>query len=240
MPKGSRDILAARSTRETLYPQVEVEVAGATGYGTWQITSAALALHYGVSRTSSQEILSRLEQVGLVRQAANGRWIAPRLTPADLHDQYEMRLILEPIALLQAALSEDTIARALTRIARLRQAGASDDPSDITAVEHELHVDIVLACPNGRMRDTVRRSQLPLIATHAGFDRYRQWSEMARVLDDHEAILHPLADGEREVAARALQDHLRHGEATTLEYLLAEPVPPAGVIPAYLRRMDDD
>ena len=57
---------------------------------------------------------------------------------------------------------------------------------------------------------------------------------------DEAIFSHPLADGEREVAARALQDHLRHGEATTLEYLLAEPVPPAGVIPAYLRRMDDD
>ena len=103
IPEDSHGILAARSARETLYPRVEVEVAGATGYGSFHITSAALARHYGVSRTTSQELLSGLERVGLVRQGANGRWTAPRLTARAVRDHYEMRALLEPVALLAAA-----------------------------------------------------------------------------------------------------------------------------------------
>lgn len=237
LPDGSGELLAARSARETLYPHVEVEVAGATAYGAFQIASAALARHHDVGRTTSHEILSRLERIGLVEQSANGRWVAPRLDARAVREHYEMRRLLEPVAMTRAmavAGTQEAVKRALTRIAQARASGPARDPRGINEIEADLHARIVRAAPNAQMRHAIRRSQLPLIATHAAFDRYRSWAEMRRVLDDHGAILEALQDGRTGDAEAAMVEHLRHGERTTLAYFAAEPNPPEGVVPPYM------
>ena len=236
LPEGTRDRLAARSARDTLYPRVEVEVASASAYDNYHIGSNALAQHYGVSRTTSHEILSRLERVGLVEQTENGRWIVRQLTVQAVSDHYQMRRLLEPVALMEAveAGAHVAVAKALARIKRQRRSDPLRTTREINAIEADLHRDIVLACPNASMRDTLHRSQLPLIATHAAFDRYRSKGEMRRVLDDHEAILTALASGAWSEASEAMVLHLRHGERTTLDYVHANPAPPPGLIPDYM------
>ncbi|WP_308918005.1 GntR family transcriptional regulator [Jannaschia sp. LMIT008] len=240
LPQDGGTVLAARSARETLYPRVEVEVAAATGYGSFLVTSGALARHYGVSRTTSQELLTRLERVGLVEQSLNGRWVAPRLTPEAVAHHYEMRRLLEPVALRhvcapdRAGATAAAADAALRRIAALRAAQAPPGADDITAVEDDLHAGIVLACPNPRMRDTIRRSQLPLIATHAAFDRYRSAPEMERVLADHEGVLRALRDADPDRAAARMARHLDQGERTTIAYVAADPTAPPGVVRPYM------
>ena len=63
---------------------------------------SALAEHYQVSRTVAHEVLMRLERTGLVVQDRNQRWYAGPLTIDLLREHYEMRWLLEPIALGQA------------------------------------------------------------------------------------------------------------------------------------------
>ncbi len=239
LPGDAPERLAARSARETLYPIVEIEVASAAGYGSYLVGSAAMAEHFAVSRTTSQDILSRLERVGLVEQAANGRWRIPRLTTDAVVDHYEMRRLLEPVALVQRRPTPSLVAVALDRIATLRQGEVAFDATKIADVENDLHVRLVLDCPNPRMRDAIRRSQLPLIATHAAFDRYRRAEEMARVLEDHSAILKALRREDLPAAAELMVQHLRHGEATTLNYVAARPDPPAGIVKPYMSRIED-
>ena len=237
LPLGSDDLLTARSARETLYPAVEVEVASATPYGAFQISEAALARHHGVGRTTSREILSRLDRIGLVEQSANGRWLAPRLDARAVREHYQMRALLEPVA-LSAAMGADgveaAVGAALERIARARDAAPVRGPRDIDEIEADLHARIVGAAPNVQMRHAIRRSQLPLIATHAAFDRYRRWAEMRRVLDDHEVVLIALRDGRPDDAASAMAAHLAHGERTTLAYFAERPDPPDGIVPDYM------
>ena len=240
IPRNSHDILTARSARDTLYPRVEREVASAVSYGAFTVAGPAMARHFGVSRTTAQEVLSRLQRVGVVEQAANGRWIAPRLTANAVRDHYQIRHLLEPVALVAAVDGADgRVAAALDRIAAIRARDSSNTARAINAVESDLHERIVLACPNVRMRETLRRSQLPLIATHAAFDRYRRGPEMARVLDDHGAILVALRADRKDEAAELMRRHLEHGERTTLEYMRADPRPPRGIVPSYMERIDD-
>lgn len=233
--------LGARNWRETLYPAVEAEIAVCTSYGSFALLSTALARHYGFSRTTSHEMLSRLERVGLIEQRANGRWVAPAMTTGDIRDHYQMRDLLEPVALLSAAGSEGgaaLIAAARDRIAALRASGTAPSRDDITALERDLHVNLVQACANKRMRETLHRSQLPLIATHTAFDRYLDTAEMRRVLDDHDAILTALAAGRGKGAKRAMRAHLAQGLASTLAYMARDPVPPPGLVPPYMTRME--
>ncbi len=232
--------LGARNWRETLYPAVEAEIAVCTSYGSFALLSTALARHYGFSRTTSHEMLSRLERVGLIEQRANGRWVAPAMTEGDIRDHYQMRRLLEPVALLSAAESAGGAALVDTargRIAALRARGTPPSRDDITALERDLHVNLVQACANKRMRETLHRSQLPLIATHTAFDRYLDTAEMHRVLDDHDAILTALAEGRERDAKRAMRAHLAQGLASTLAYMARDPVPPPGLVPPYMTRM---
>lgn len=240
IPPTSAENIAVRGWRDALYPTVESEIAGCISYGTFGVAGAAMAKHYSVSRTTTQEMLGRLERVGLVEQGTNGRWIAPRLTVKGARDHYQMRRLLEPVALLDAVrrLGQGPVAAARARIAELRTRAAWPTVDDITAVEGDLHRALVHGCSNEPMRATITRSQLPLIATHMAFSRYLQTEEMARVLDDHDAVLFSLQLGKDEVAASQLRDHLDQGLKTTVRYLEGNPDPPPGLIPPYMTKVD--
>ena len=240
VPVADRAGLAARGWRETLYPVVEAEVASCSSYGVFGTGSAVMGRHFGVSRTTSQDVLSRLERVGLIEQGANGRWIVPRLTPKGATDHYEIRRLLEPAALADAArrVGPEAIRDARARIVELRAKAGPWSVDEIRAVEANLHHELVLECDNERMRATILRSQLPLIATHMAFERNRQLEEMARLLEDHDAVLAALEAGRRREAGRLLRRHLDHGLRSTIEYLERKPDPPAGLVPTYLTRLD--
>jgi DNA-binding GntR family transcriptional regulator len=230
--------LGPRGWRGALYPAIEAEVAGCISYGTFGLTGAAMAKHLGVSRIVTQDILARLERVGLVEQGANGRWIAPRLTVQSARDHYQMRRLLEPVALVDGARQAGPalIAEARARIADLRIVGFVAGP-DMNAVEHDLHRQIVLSCTNPQMRDAIQRCQLPLIVTHLAFNRYRHDAETARVLDDHDSVLAALQEGDGDRAAALMAAHLDHGLRTTTDYLERPPAPLPGPIPAYMTRI---
>lgn len=236
VPAADQVRLAVRGWRETLYPRVETEVAGCSCYGTFGIAGAAMAKHFGVSRTTSHEMLSRLERVGLLEQGANGRWTAPRLTPKRARDHYGIRRLLEPAALANAAARTDpaVLADARARIDELRTRTTPLAIADIQAVEHDLHRTLLLGCDNGLMRATIHRSQLPLIATHMAFERNRHVEEMVRLLDDHDTVLSALAAGRRADAGRLLRRHLDHGQRSTVECLEREPEPTPDLIPPYM------
>ncbi|MDE0590544.1 GntR family transcriptional regulator [Halocynthiibacter sp. C4] len=238
-PVDKGEVLVNRSWRDTLYPTVEITVAGCVRYGTFSIGSTALAEHYGFSRTTSHEMLSRLERVGLIEQGANGRWRAPALTSKDVSDYYQIRRLLEPVALVEAAkeLGPDVVGPAFEFVDRLLQSGVRPKKEDITTLEDDLHGKLVLGCPNRHMSETLYRSQLLLLAPHSVTDRYLRRNEMNRLISDHYRVLLPLSEGRLDEAADMMRAHLVQAERATLEYFEEEPTPPEGLIPPYMKRI---
>src|SRR5262249_6153588 len=151
--------------------EIEHAVAACLAHGRFLLNESALAEHHGVSRTVAHEVLTRLERTGLVTQDVNQRWYAGPLTAQLLSEHYEMRWLLEPIALGQAlpGLNPEDVAGKLRRAEKARS--ARQKPAGLERLERDLHVDIVLRCENRQLRETIRRSQLPIIATHSTFDR---------------------------------------------------------------------
>ena len=127
-----------RNRLRRIYPDVEHAVAACLSYGRFLLNESALAEHYQVSRTVAHEVLMRLERTGLVVQDRNQRWYAGPLTIDLLREHYEMRWLLEPIALGQAL-------------------GALD-PKEIALKEKRARVSRMEAC----LRATAR----PLSATY--------------------------------------------------------------------------
>jgi DNA-binding GntR family transcriptional regulator len=211
--------LKARHRRGRIYPDVEHAIAVCLGYGRFLVNESALAGHYGVSRTVAHEVLTRLDRVGLIQQDTNQRWYAGPLTADRLREHFEMRRLLEPAALGQAM---DHLEPALvnanrdrTRRARLHR----QSPEDLERLEKDLHVDMVLACPNRQLRDAIQRNLLPLFATHSTFADLRNPSEIAATLAEHLAVFDLILAHKKKQAMAALERHVRDAMEPNIERL---------------------
>ena len=235
LPETEAGDLKPRNRRERIYPDVEHTVAAALSYGRFLLNESALAEHYGVSRTVAHEVLTRLERTGLATQDTNQRWYAGPLTPDLLRDHFEMRWMLEPVALGQAydRLSPGEFA---AKLKRLDQAGdGRRTAADLERLEIDLHVDIVLRCHNSQLRETIRRNQLPVIATvHSTLERFHAADEIETMLAEHRAILDRLMAGKRDAAMRALEAHVKRSLGPNLDFLKALGPVPANMLPPYL------
>jgi DNA-binding GntR family transcriptional regulator len=174
-----------------------------------RLQEAPLALSLGVSRTPVREALARLESEGLI--SADGRsFIVPVLTEADIDEIYELRGMLEPAALAQAAASL-TDPKALSDLAHaLRDAEAAERSGDA-----EAFIDANARFHAGWHDLVSNRRLLRAIALSAGHVRY------LRVLTLNDAAARKAAlagmknilaalrkrDGER--AIRVMREHLR-------------------------------
>ena len=134
----------------------------------------------------------------------NQRWYAGPLTADLLREHYEMRWLLEPIALGQASPEldrEGNLRQGAARPLQVRGRGRHK-PNELERLEHDLHVDIVLRCDNRQLRETIRRSQLPIIATHSTFEHFQHRDEIVIMVSEHMAILEHLRRGRHEAAMR--------------------------------------
>lgn len=226
--------LKVRNRRERIYPAVEHVIAGALPFGRFQVNESALAEHHQVSRTVAHEVLTRLERTGLVTQDVNQRWYAGPLTEDGLRDHFEMRCLLEPIALGQVM---DSIARdeVLERRQRAEKAAKGRHTLErIERLERDLHVDLILRCRNQQLRETIRRSQLVLVAIHHAFDLYRDSAVISLMVSEHIAILGHMLAGRRDAATATLEAHLTRSLAQNIEIVRNLGPLPADRRPPYL------
>ena len=200
---------APRNTGAKLYPQVEHTVAASLAYGRFILNETALADHYGVSRTIAHEVLTRLARTGIIVQEANQRWYAGPLTAEAIGEHYEMRWVLEPVALRQAfpKFSPSELDERRERVVRAEAGGRS--VGELERIEQDLHVDTVARCNNSQLLQAVQRSQLLLIATHDTFRRHRTSEELSTMLAEHRGIYDRLLFGDLDAACSALEAHLR-------------------------------
>jgi len=209
LPAGLTADLAVRNRRERIYPEIEHAVAACLSYGRFLVNESALAEHYGVSRTVAHEVLTRLERMGLVTQDTNQRWYAGPLTEELLSEHYEMRWLLEPIALGQVLGQLDPRQLRKVREQTVRAQRGKPSPGQLERLEKAIHVDIVLRCHNRQLRETIRRSQLPIIATHSTFEQFQHDQEIALMLSEHLTVIDSLIAGDGRRAMKILEAHLR-------------------------------
>lgn len=221
-----------RNLGQRIYPEVEHTVAASLAYGRFQLVESALADHYAVSRTIAHEVLTRLARTGVIVQETNQRWYAGPLTAAAIAEHFEMRWILEPVALRQAypSLSEQQLLARRARV--MRAAEGRRGISEIEEIEKELHVDTVARCSNTQLLHSLQRSQLLLIATHSTFERHQSVEEITTMLGEHRRIYDLLLAGDVEGAGQGLEAHLRRSLRPNVEIIgRLGPMPAAAQVP---------
>ena len=164
----------------------------------------------------------------------NQRWYAGPLTVDRLREHFEMRWLLEPAALAQAA---ETVAPAELRVKRKRVAEAQhhpNAPARLERLEVDLHGQVVLSCVNRQLRDAIRRNALPLFATHSTFALIQEEEEIETMLAEHIAIYDFLLAGEKRRAMAALEAHIRRSLEPNIERLTRIGSMPEALRPPFL------
>jgi DNA-binding GntR family transcriptional regulator len=177
-----------------------------------RVTDTELASQLGLSRTPVRQALHRLVQEDLVRlDARRGFWVRT-FTAEDVHEIYDIRQVLETLALRLAAprLRRTELEALLAEDGTVREAlGASRDPRTVVLflqADLTLHNLFIRSSGNRRLVRILAalRSQQTLFQYWDS--RYPRRGEAA--LDEHERILLALIAGRTEDAIEYLAQHI--------------------------------
>jgi len=192
---------------EGIYHRIKEEVTACLPFGTYRVLEAQMGQHYSVSRTVAREVLARLADRKLIEKDRRSHWIAGPLTANDIRESLEMREILEPRALAEAAPRIDPV---VLQEMRVRVAALEADPqnassSQIEVVENDLHRRILENASNKRMLAAIDQNQLHFIVPNL-FRRQFGNALDIKTINEHALILDQLLNGEFKVACVALED----------------------------------
>ncbi len=219
-PSAHADLrLVSAASWERIYAEVESEIAARISFGCWRLNEAELARRYHVSRTVARDVAGRLQQRGILRKDDRSRWYAPALTPGHIGELYEMRWLLEPVALSKAAPNAPPGFIAAMR-ARLEDAIANAhnlDGDALDSLETEMHIDLLGFCGNQTLMQAITLPQSLLIAHRFLYKWTPRLFDTEPFLPEHLHIARKLEAGETGKAAALLRKHLRDSRERAIE-----------------------
>ena len=173
------------------------------------LSEAATATRLGLGKAPVRAALARLAEEGLVQAVPRRGWVVSRVTTRDIHEVFDLRLLLEPEAARLAALNP--LARgdaaALARLDAVCAAGYRPDAGETALsfleANRAFHVAIAELSGNVRMARQIGRlldeSTRMLVL---GLRRRDRSGEMAH---EHRALIAALAAGDAEASAATMR-----------------------------------
>lgn len=171
-----------------------------------------LAEKFGVSRIPVREALTRLSHEGLVRLERRRGAFVVSVTPDDIHDIYDFRLLIETHAVRRAAERADAagIARLRGHADQMAEAIRFDNAERIAGPDVLFHHEIVVI--SGSKRLVAAWDPIGgLVATFLSITN-TTFRDLPRSLGSHYRLIELIQSGDGESAAEELKRHLENGE----------------------------
>jgi DNA-binding GntR family transcriptional regulator len=170
-----------------------------------------IAERFGVSKIPVREALKALEAKGWVESAPRRGTYVRALSLSELHELFELRMIVEPETTALAAHRRRTVH--LQQLAALiEESEAAIKVNDFVTssrVNLEFHSVIAQAAGNQLAYDVIHDLELRL----ARYFFESEWNERSETAHEHLAIYEAIRDQRAEDAATTTRNHLRHTEA---------------------------
>ncbi len=170
-----------------------------------------IAERFGVSKIPVREALKALEAKGWVESAPRRGTYVRALSLSELHELFELRMIIEPETTALAAHRRRTVH--LQQLAALiEEAEAALQINDFVTssrVNLEFHSLIAQAAGNRMAYDVIHDLELRLARYFFG----SEWNERSDTAHEHLAIYEAIRDQRADDAATITRNHLRHTEA---------------------------
>jgi DNA-binding GntR family transcriptional regulator len=211
MPVLSGAALHRTSLREQALAQLrEALITGRIADGV-VYSARALAAELGVSNGPIREAMLALVDDGLMEAMPNKGFRSVPLTPADLAEIYDMRLLLEvpAVARLAAVDLPGEVAARLTELAgTIEQTARSGDLIGNLAADREFHLTLLAAGGNDRLTDAVAR-----LRDQTRLGNLRAINADGRLIasaDEHRPLLTAVIGHDQRAAGRLMRGHLEH------------------------------
>ncbi|MBC7736695.1 MAG: GntR family transcriptional regulator [Candidatus Saccharibacteria bacterium] len=202
IPQHVDNALQTRGTWKHFYDQVEEQVAACQVFGEFRIVETELADHLAVSRTVVRDVLSRLQERGLVRKNASSHWIAGPLTARTLREKFELRAIIEPAALRLAAPHIH-----YSQIEEFRDRIGTDPDLTPEDLEDALMDHCIAQAPNTALVAMIQNNQMLLTSVNRALTSLGlPEDEIAQ--DQYRTLFDLIARHPIDSAAEYLRDHL--------------------------------
>lgn len=175
-----------------------------------------VAGRFGVSTTPVREAFAQLQAEGLVRIDPHRGAIVFHPSTEDLLEFYEIREVLESLAVLRAIpnLRRDVVRDLTALIERMRR---TDDARRWLQLNDEFHLRLY-ACANrprlSALIENLRDASKPYIYMYVAG---RPPSERAN--EEHQAILDACVRGDEKAARTAIRDHMRSAAGDLARFL---------------------
>jgi DNA-binding GntR family transcriptional regulator len=211
MPVLSETALQRTSLREQALALLrEAVITGRIADGV-VYSSKALAAELGVSNGPIREAMLALVDDGLMEAVPNKGFRSVPLTPADLAEIYEMRLLLEVPAVARLATGDlpgDHVARLTGLVNTIEQAARSGDLIGNLAADRDFHLTLLAAGGNRRLVSAVAR-----LRDQTRLDNLRALNADGRIVasaDEHRPLLTAILRHDERTAERLMRQHLEH------------------------------
>jgi DNA-binding GntR family transcriptional regulator len=169
-----------------------------------------LAEQLGVSKTPVREAIIALAASGLVTITPNRGAMVRAVSPADVSEAYQVRLLLEPWAVARTVRLGEAAAldEAQAALEQARQRLAGNDHVELSLANRRFHRALYAGCGNEivvRQLDGLQE----LAALGAVALLWERWPTWREEYTEHEAILAAARDGAADLAERLLRRHIR-------------------------------
>ncbi|MBL6455172.1 GntR family transcriptional regulator [Belnapia sp. T6] len=189
------------------------------------LSEATSAERLGFGKAPIRAALARLGEEGLVQPVPRRGWVVSLVTIRDIHEVFDLRLVLEPEAARRAAANPAARAdaAALARLDAVCAAGYRPEDAETALgfldANRAFHVAVAELSGNARLARQIGRlldeSTRMLVL---GLRRRDRTGEMAH---EHRALITALARGEGEAAAELMREQVGASRAMVLAALTA-------------------
>lgn len=172
------------------------------------LREAAIATQLGVSKTPVREALGRLEQEGLVEATSFKGAVVTDYSERDLQEIYELRELLEGVAVRAAATDTDdeTLAALRDVIERSRAARDAGDRTALAELLGRFDQIVFEQVANVRIRNLIETLRAHL--TRIGKLTEEIPGRVEASVEEHAAIVEAIARGDADAAERAMRVHI--------------------------------
>lgn len=174
-----------------------------------------LAAQLGVSRIPVRDALMQLESEGLVVAKSNGRCVI-EITERDIHELYQVRLVLEKLAVRLAAenASEADIAALCNKAQEMQRAIADNDRLAYRRNDLETHRLIWEMSGNAHLVRTLHAMLGPIFMLVSRHADHFDWSETRSL---HEELITCICAGKADGAEVSIERHIENAHQRSLK-----------------------
>ncbi|MDB5415578.1 MAG: GntR family transcriptional regulator [Rubritepida sp.] len=185
------------------------------------VSEAAVAQHLELGKAPVRAALARLAEEGLVQAVPRRGWMVSLVTIRDIHEVFDLRLMLEPEAARRAAGRVDAVM--LARLDAVCAAGyeCADEDSAMCFLDANKAFHVAIAELAGNARLARQLDRLLDESTRMLVLGLRPRDRSGEMAHEHHALVEALALGRAEDAARIMHEQVSASRRMVLTALTA-------------------